>query len=474
MLTRFSTCRTGSIGALVTLTLVFGAMCAAPGGVARAQGEAAAPNTAGDSSFGIPLEPWTVEAVTGLRTEFVEGVAGQVLAVAEGQAAGEVRDIAATSEELLGVGNRIASTMSRIGSLDLSFGIDGISRLAAAGNAQRDTLFGMVIWHESAAGESRQVASDLEGAVVLVNELAARAARYSSEIAEGSDLSRDALGQGEFAHLETSSSTVVQATAGLIEISDQLQEEATRLEEIVWQIRGDVETPLEGEWQRVLLSVSEVRRLAAKFRPAVESFESSNHVFRRITEALRGVVETTSAIETGGSNPHGIYRVSSDVLERDVTIARELEATALSDSHNGNSYPEESKAAIRQLLGKLQTADAILAGRAVEHSSTEVSRVQDALERQYTDAVGYNDNDPERRRNEALSRIDLAMRENKDIDNARVFAREARAAFDAGTADQGRGAGSETQSLSRYVSAWTQALEAGASAKKAMKAVTAK
>ena len=336
MLTRFDMSRTGPIWTLVILIAALATVCVVPAGLARAQEATAATSQAGSPSFGIPLKPWTVEAVTGLRTEFVEGVAGQVLAVAEGQAADEVRDIVATSEELAEVGRRITSTMSRVGSLDSSFGIDGISRLATAGNAQRDTLFGLVVWHESAAGESRQVAEDLEGTVLLVNELAARAERHSAEIAEGSDLSRSALGQGEFTHLETSSSTVVQATAGLIDISDRLQEQAARLEAIVWEIRGDGETPLDGEWQNVLLSVSEVRRLAAKFRPAVESFESSNHVFWRITEALRGVVATTSAIENGGSNPHGIYHISPDVLERDVAIARELEATALSDSRNGN------------------------------------------------------------------------------------------------------------------------------------------
>jgi hypothetical protein len=462
--------REGRFRALIVLA----ALWAISVGPAGAQEVTAGAAQAADASFGVPLKPWTVEAVVGLRTEFVEGVAGQVLAVAEGQAADEVRDVAATAEELAQVCERITSTMGRIGSLDTSFGIDGVSRLATAGNAQRDTLFGLVVWHESAAGESRQIAEDLEGTVVFMNQLAARAKRHAAEIAEGSDLSRNALGEGEFAHLETSSSAVVQATAGLIEISDRLQEQATRLEEVVWTIQGDEETSLDAEWQKVLLSVSDVRRLAAKFRPAVESFESSNHVFWRITEALRGVVATTSVIEAGASNPHGAYRMSSEDLERDIEIARELEATALSDSHNGSAYPESSKAAIRALLGKLLTADGILAERAVEHSSTAVARVEDALERHYKGVVGYNENDPERRRNEALTRIDLAMRSDEDVERARVLARAARAALDAGTADQGRGAGSETEALTRYVSAWVQALEAGAAAQKAAGTVASK
>jgi hypothetical protein len=464
--------RVGSIGIPVIVMLILGAAWVLPGGTAGAQEEAAAPDSVDEPPFGIPLELWTVEAVTGLRTEFVEGVAGQVLAVAEGQAAGEVRDIAATSDELVAVGRQITSTMNRIGSLDSSFGIEGISRLATAGNAQRDTLFGLVIWHASSAGESRKIADDLEGTIGLVNDLAGRAKRYSAEIAEGSDLSRNALGQGEFAHLESSSSAVVQATAGLIEVSDRLQEEATRLEEIVWEIQGNAEDQLEGEWKKVLLSVSEVRRLAAKFRPAVESFESSNHVFWKITEALGGVVETTSSIETAESNPHAVYRIPAEALERDVAIASELDATALSDSHNGHGYSEESKAAIRRLLGKLLRADRILAERAVEHSSTAVARAEDVLEIHYAGVVGYSENDPERRRNEALSRIDLAMRSNEDLEEARTFARGARAALDSGTAEQERGAGGETQALRQYVSAWEQALEAGASAKGALTAVT--
>jgi hypothetical protein len=458
-----------STRARVLMAFALAAACAFSSGSAIAQQATA---SADAPAFGVPLQPWTVEAVVGLRTEFVDGVAGQVLAVAEGQAADEVRDVSATADELVAVGARLTSTLSRIGSLDTSFGIDGISRLATAGNAQRDTLFGLVVWHESAAGESRQIAEDLEGTVTLMNELAARAKRHAAETADGSNLSRDALGQGEFAHLETSSAAVVQATAGLIEISDRLQEEASRLEEVVWTIQGDEETPLDAEWQKVLLSVSEVRRLAAKFRPAVESFESSNHVFRRITEALRGVVSTTSAIEAGASNPHGVYHIPSEVLERDVEIARELEATALSDSHNGHAYPESAKAAIRALLGKLLIADGTLAERAVEHSSTEVARVEDALERHYAVVVGYDEDDPERRRNEALAKIDFALRSNEDMETARVYARGARSALDAGTADQGRGAGNETESLTRYVSAWAQSLEAGDAARKAMGTVT--
>lgn len=460
----------GALGVPVLLSLILAVPC----GPARAQALAAsgAVQPEGDAFLGIPLTPWTVEAVTALKTEFVDGVAAEVLAVAEERAVDDVRDLAATSSELVDVGKRITATMNRIGSIESSFGIDGISRLVTAEGAVRDTLFGLVMWHDSAAGESRQVAADLEGAVVLVNELAAIAERHAADIAGGSDTSRNALGEGEYANLESSSSAVVQAMAGLIEVSDRLQEQATRLEEIVWKIQGDGETPLDGQWQQVLLSVSDVRRLAAKFRPAVESFELSNDVFWRITEALGGVVEATRVLESSSSNPHGAYDVAPGVLERDVAIAKELEATVLSNSRNG--YPEDAKAAIRELLRKLVTADGILAERAVEHCSTEVARAEDALEQFYGNVVGYNEGDPERRRNEALSRIDLSMRANEDLQNARISARAARAALDGGTVDEGSGAGSESQALTRYVSAWSHAVNACLSATNALGAVSSR
>jgi hypothetical protein len=367
------------------------------------------------------------------------------------------------------VGEHITATMNRISSMDSSFGIEGISRLATAGNAQRDTLFGLVVWHESAAGASRQTAQDLEAAVVHINQLASRADRHVAEIADGSDLSRQALGQGEFADLESSSSAVLQATVDLITVSDQLQDGATVLEEVVWAIQGDDETPLDVEWKKVLLSVSEVRRLAGKLRSAVESFELSSDVLWRITEALGGVVDATEALRSGAGNPVGAYPVSAEVLERDVAIASELEATVLSETHNG--YPDEAQAAIRALLGKLVTADAILAERAVEHSSTEVARAMDALEAHYGRTVGYSANDPERRRAEALSKIDLAMRDNEDLRQARAAARSAREALDAGSQNRARGGGSEPQALDHYVSAWRHAVRAGASANEAVRAV---
>jgi len=475
MLSGFSIRRGRSLGA-VAIPVLLSVVLAVPCGPARAQAVAASGTARpeGEPSFGIPLAPWTVEAVAALKTEFVDGVAAEVLAVAEERAVDDVRDLAATSSELVEVGERIAATMNRIGTIDSSFGIDGISRLVTAEGALRDTLFGLVVWHDSAAGESRQVAVDLEGTVLRVNELAAMAERHSTDIAGGSDMSRDALGEGEYANLESSSSAVVRAMAGLIEVSDRLQEEATRLEEIVWKIQGGGETPLEGQWQQVLLSVSDVRRLAAKFRPAVESFESSNDVFWRITEALGGVVEATGALGGGSSDPRGarLHHIAPDVLERDVVIAKELEATVLSNSHNG--YPEDAKAAIRELMRKLVTADGILAERAVEHCSTEVARAEDALEEFYGNVVGYNEDDPERRRTEALSRIDLAMRGNEDLQNARISARAARAALDGGTVDEGSGAGSESRALTRYVSAWSHAVNAGLSATRALGAVSSK
>jgi hypothetical protein len=140
------------------------------------------PPPSGELTYDIPLPAWLVDAVTKLKLEFAEGLAAETVALADQRMAGDVSSLTDTPNELAAVGQRIDATMSRMGTIDSSFGISGLSQLLTADGAVRDTLFGFVVWHESAQGQSRKVAADLERTVNTMVELGRSAKTQASQL----------------------------------------------------------------------------------------------------------------------------------------------------------------------------------------------------------------------------------------------------------------------------------------------------
>jgi hypothetical protein len=417
------------------------------------------------SDYDIPVPSWVARVSTDLKKEFVVGVARQAVNLAEARATGDVQLLAQTADQLADVADRIDGTMSSIGSIDSSFGITGVSRLLTAEGAVRDTLFGFVVWHESAAGESRQIASDLERAVKSMKTLAAGAQASARQLAANADQVKGALSREDYTSIASSSTTVAQATADLEAVSGEMETAAGQLEALVWRIQDGGGNVLEKEWQQVLLGVSETRRLAAKMRPAAAVIREGSGASEAMTRALDGVVRSIAVMEPAISDADGAIHFPPSLITDDVVIVRDLDESLLKGA--GAGYTDDSRSAIEWLLGKIVTSDRILAERAVEYTSTEVGRATDALEDYYKNAAGYDEGADERSRSSALQKVDVALRANNELQSARQSARAARLTFDDGKAKEARGAGFGGAAVEQYGHAWLHSLAAGGSARKA-------
>lgn len=431
-------------------------------GLAPASESSAAP-------YDVPIPGWVAEVATELKQQFADGIAAEAAAFVETRTAEDVRALVETADQLAAVGERLDGAMSTIGSIDSSFGIPGVSRLLTAEGAVRDTIFGFVVWHESAIGESREIAAGLERSVDQLIRLGTQARRRARELAATADRTREALEQRDYAGVAEASSAVSGTTAELESIADQAEEAATELEGLVWRIQDSGRSSIVEEWQDVLLAVSETRRLTTKARPILSSVRENAAASDVLTGALEAIVDVLSAMTASETGAFGNVYYPIRVLEGDVEVASMLEDGILSDTTG--KYSEETKATLRALLEKIVTADRILAERAVEYTSTQVGRAVDRLEDHYKAVASYDESSSEKRRGDALQKVDLALRRNEDLQDARASVRAARAAFDDGCSKADQGAGFETRALEQFKNAWMHALNAGSSAKKALAAI---
>jgi hypothetical protein len=444
-------------------------------GAAAQEIERAAPAVAppsGELTYDVPLPAWLVDAVTQLKLEFADGLAAETVALADERMAGDVSSLTETVNELAAVGQRIDATMSRMGSIDSSFGISGLSQLLTADGAVRDTLFGFVVWHESAQGQSRKVAADLERTVDRMVELGRSAKTQASQLSGSARQMGEALKRKDYAGIVGSSAVMARSTDDLAGLAAATEEAATALEKAVWQIREGGATSLEDHWAQVLLETSEARRLVAKMEPSVAFMKTSAGLLAGMAGALQVVVQAPSLMTSAKPDEAGAYHIPWTVFQSDVKIATNVNEGFLGGADE--EYPQSARASVQGLLGKMVTADRLLAERAVEYTSTEVGRALDRLEDRYKKATGFGENDNDRQRAEALQKVDLALRGNRDLDAARVSARAARATLDDGKAKEEQGHGFEAEALTQYQNAWAHALNAGAAAAKALGAVTSK
>lgn len=425
---------------------------------------------AGQSAYDVPVPAWVAQAATELKREFVMGVARQAVSMAETRATEEVQLLVDAAEDMADAAHSIQSTMSTIGSIDSSFGIPGISRLVTAEGAVRDTLFGFVVWHESASGESPEIAAELETAVQRMLSLGEAARANARKLADNADEVKEALATEDYASIASSSGVVTDATGQLEAIAVEAEKASAAIEEIVWDIQDGGGSPLETEWQQVLLAVSDIRRLASKTRPAMTSLRDGSGASEALSRSLQGVVESIAVMENAESDETGSVRYPSSLFELDVDVVMALEQSMIGES--AASFPDDSASAIEWLLSKIVAADRTLAERAVEYTSTEVGRAMDRLEDHYKTTSGFDEAAAARNPREAFEQVDASLRENADLQAARSAARAARAALADGRSKESKGSGNWGSALERYRDAWVHSVEAGGAAGKSLNAST--
>ncbi|MFH1502857.1 MAG: hypothetical protein ABIG03_07390 [Candidatus Eisenbacteria bacterium] len=431
-------------------------------GAALAQDEKPA---AGQSAYDVPVPAWVADAATGLKREFVMGVARQAVSLAEARATEEVRLLVDAADDMSAAAGRVRNTMNTIGSIDSSFGVPGISRLVTAEGAVRDTLFGFVVWHESAAGESPEIAATLESAVGLMLSLSEAAKTNAGRLAGNADDVREALAAEDYASIASSSGVVTEATGQLELVAGKAEEVSASIEEIVWKIQDGSGSLLESEWEQVLLAVSETRRLASKIRPALQSLRDGSGASEALSASLQGMVESIAIMEGASADDAGYVRYPASLFEKDVAVVTALEGNVTGE--NAAQFPGESASAVAWLLTKIVAADRALAERAVEYTSTEVGRAMDRLEDRHKDSSGFDESASGRDREQAFEPVDRALRANRQLESARASARAARASHAKGVAREADGAGSLGVALSHYRDAWAHSISAGEAAGKA-------
>jgi hypothetical protein len=437
-------------------TLLFpGAVCA----------QEAASAGSGARAYDVPVPDWVAKVATELKKEFLAGVAQQAVDLEEARAAGDLRLLVDAADRLVADGDAIDKAMDSMGRVDSSFGIPGVSRLVTAEGAIRDTLFGFVVWHEMAAGESRTLATDLEASVKRLTGLSRAVDRNVRQLSSNADRVRSALKTEDYESIANSSEVVSEATAEIDVISAEIDAVAARLETLVWTVQEGGGALLEAEWQQVLLAVSDSRRLALKVRPALVSLREGSTVSEAMSRALGGAVEVISLMDAARAGGSGALYFPSAVFDLDTDVVKGLEDDILGGSATG--FSEDQLSALESLMAKVVAADRILAERAVEYTSTEVGRSMDRLESHYETTSDYDPSASARDQERALEKVDVALRRNEDAQAARTSARAARAALDDGKSKEGQGSTPCSQLLTQYRNAWVHALNAGESAAKA-------
>jgi len=437
------------------------------GGVVHAQETDAylTPVAPPESGLGyeVPLPAWLVEASLEHRRAFIEGVAAEAVTLAESDDETGMGLVLSSAGELADVTQRLEGTMAAIGAIDSAFGIRGISRLVTAVGAVRDTLFGFVVWHESAAGESREVARSLEKTVDRLLLLGQAADRIGGELGASARNGRRALDKGEYAAIAQSAVDINENAANLGTVAAEVVAKTDELEQIVWEIRESGSPLLSNEWNEVLLATSEARRLAARMTPALEEATTSSLAFSGMATALSGVLETLELVEAAPRDDAERVAVPWKLFLRDQEIVGDMIDEILEMSELESDVVER----VGALALEIVVSDRLLVEHGVIYTGNLVAGAHDTVEGRALAAVGYDEGDTQRRRLELLAEADRQLRENLELETALLAARSMRAAYEAGRAVEGGGVGTEKTALRHYKNAWLHSLNAGAMAQRA-------
>jgi hypothetical protein len=292
----------------------------------------------------------------------------------------------------------------------------------------------------------------------------------SRMLSDNADRVRQALASEDYAAIASSSGVVTEATGQLELIAGQAEEASSGIEEVVWKIQDGNGSLLDDEWQQVLLAVSEIRRLASRMRPSLESLRSGSGASEALSAALQGMVESIATMDAAPRDEAGSVRYPSSVFDLDVEVVQGLEASLTGES--ATLFPEDSATAIQWLMSKIVLADKALAQRAVEYTSTEVGRAMDRLEAHYKRTSGFDESARGNDRQQAYEPVDRAMRGNSELESARESARAAREALvEAGTLEA-RGPGSWGEAVSKCRDAWAHSIAAGQAGGRSQTAVS--
>ena len=436
-----------------------------------------APAAGVELQYDIPLQPWLVPAVLDLKTQFADGLSAEFKDIAENQTGEDLTALVEAGRELGDSTAEMVAAVRAIGELDVTFGIEGISRIIPAESALRDTLFGFVVWHEFSSTPARGMMRRFESLVNRVTAGGDAAAGFAAELASDRGYLEQAVTQGDLGRIAELSPGIIETSGRIDAVCGSVAAGTQELSALIDSLSMDSAELLVDRWAEASRAAADAGEPAQRTGPALESMSDVLHILVELG-GLLGVAETSVDALSAAPDADGNLRIPWTVMKNDWELAHDLRARVLGgsagqtakgeddDEYVGHAATQQTKARIGALLVHQVDANAILAERAVEHTSTSVAKAVDTLEELYLDRAGYTDDLSDKRKAKVFQEVDGKLRENLELGSAKMSIRAARAALALGRAYDARGAGSEIDALHNYMNAWLHSLNAGAAAQR--------
>ncbi len=438
-----------------------------------------APPEGVELTYDIPLQPWLVSAVLELKMQFADGLSAEFDGVVDEQTGDELTVLIEAGAELSATTSRIRTAVDSIGVLDVTFGINGISRMIPAESALRDTLFGYIVWHEFSSAPARGMMKRFESLVGSVTSGGEAAAALAAELGASRESLEEAVAQGDLGRIAEFSPGILETSGRLDAVCGAVAVEARDLGALVDSLSIDSSELLVDRWGDASRAAADAREPARRTGPAHESMAGVLHILVELGGLLENAAISIDALGVAPEEDGNFY-IPWTAMRSDWELVRDLIERVLDESaghaaegeheYVGDVATEETKTRIRELLVHQVEANALLAERAVEYSSTRVAEAADTVEEIYLDAAGYSKELSAKRNARTVRRVDSSLREDMELMSAKMSAKAARAALADGRAYGARGVGSEIDALYNYQNAWLHSLNAGAAARRSARA----
>ncbi len=475
-----------------------------------------APAAGVELQYDIPLQPWLVPTVLDLKTQFTDGLSAEFNGIAESQTGEDLTALVEAGTELGDSTARMLAAVRAIGELDVTFGIGGISRIIPAESALRDTLFGFVVWHEFSSTPARGMMRRFESSVNRVTDGGDAAAGFAAELAADWEHLEQAVTEGDLARITELSPGILETSGRIDVVCGTVAAGARELSALIDSLSIDSAELLVDRWAEASRAAAHLGEPAQRTGPALESMSDVLHILVELGGLLDVAEISVDALRAAPDADGNLY-LPWAVLKGDWELAHDLRGRVIGESvgqtvtgehddesaeqtvtgehddesagqtvtgehddesaeqtvtgeHDdesvGQAATQETKERIAALLVHQVDANAILAERAVEHTSTSVAEAVDTLEELYLDRAGYADDMKDKRKAKIFQRVDGKLRENLELGSAKMSIKSARAALALGRAYDARGAGYEINALHSYMNAWLHCLNAGAAAQR--------
>jgi hypothetical protein len=475
-------------------------------GTAAAQAESGtlipvAPPEGAELPYNIPLQAWLVPEVLALKSEFHDGLSAEFASIARSRTGDDLTTIIEAGRDLEARAATVGTSIRAIGEEDVTFGIDGISRIIPAESALRDTLFGYVVWHEFSSAPARGMMTRFEDLVGRIEDAGRVTGEMADQLASAQTGLKEAVEEGDAARIAELAPSILETAARVDGVCVSAASAAVALTSVVDSLSAGSGASLAEKWATARKTVTDAVAPAQSTGPALKSMSEAMDLVIRLGEYL-GESQRSLAALSAPPDADGDLYVPWTVFRDDYELAMHLEHDILGrepvpgsaasqhaaqsaggggdegeESHEhahahehefvGEAASEETKAHIASILPVLVQSDALMAERAVEYTSARVGYATDAIEERFLAEAHYSDSMDQDAKTKVFDKVDRKFRENMEYGVARRLMRAAREELTTARAVQARGAGSESQALYQYQNVWLFCLNAGASAGRA-------